>query len=145
MITLAITVFMAGSMITGCQSSSEKVKDAQDKVQAANEKVAAAQRELDQAIKDSIQAFKNEYEQIITYNDKKIAAFRVRINNEKKENRARYEQKLAELEQQNREMRKRLEAFNEEQKENWESLRLKFKHDMEEQGKAFRDFWTGKR
>ncbi len=141
-LTLAVTVFMAGTMLTGCRSSEKKVKNAQDKVQNAQDKVVEAQQALNQAIKDSIRQFRKESEERISANEKSIAEFKVRIGNEKKENRARYEKKLAELEQQNRDMRKNLEEFREDRKENWDSFRLKFKHDMSEFGKAMKDFWT---
>jgi outer membrane murein-binding lipoprotein Lpp len=142
---LAITTVIAGTMLTGCQSSSAKVEDAQEKVQNAQEQVASAQEELNQAIKDSIQQFKKESEARIIANEKSIADFRARIAREGKESRVRYEQRLAELEQQNRDMKMRLENFNEEQKDKWESFRVKFNEDMEKQGKAFRDFWSGKK
>jgi len=49
------------------------------------------------------------------------------------------------LEQQNKDMRMRLQEFNEDQKENWASFREKFKHDMKQFGTAMKDFWGGKK
>jgi len=144
-LTLAITVFMAGFMLSSCQSSADKVKNAQDKVQEANEKVAVANQELNQAIQDSVQKFKKESEDQIIANEKSIAEFKVKIAKEKKENRALYEKRLAELEQQNRDMKKRLEDFREDGKDNWISFRNKFNHDMAEMGKSFHDFWVRNR
>jgi len=141
--TLAITMLMAGTMLIGCQSQADKVKDAQAKVQDAQNKVVEAKLNLDKALKDSIQQFRKESEKQISLNEKSIAEFKARIAKEKKENRARYEKKLAELEQQNRDLKKRLEEFNEDTKENWESFRNKFNHDMAEMGKSFHDFWVG--
>jgi predicted transcriptional regulator len=142
-LTLAIAVFMAGTMLSSCQSSADKVKNAQDKVQDAQDKVVVAKQELNQAIKDSIQQFRKESEVKIIANEKSIAEFKARIAKEKKENRVQYEKRLAELEQQNRDMKKRLEDFREDGKENWASFRNKFNHDMEEMGKSFHDFWAG--
>jgi hypothetical protein len=39
-------------------------------------------------------------------------------------------------------MRKRLDEFRENGKENWISFRTKFNHDMEKMGNAFHDFWV---
>jgi len=142
---LAITVFMAGTMLISCQSSADKVKNAQDKVQDANNKVVIANQELNQAIKDSVQQFKKESEEQIIANEKSIAEFKAKIAKEKKENRALYQKRLAELEQQNSDMKKRLEEFREDGKENWISFRNKFNHDMEEIGKSFHDFWVKNR
>ena len=41
-LTLAVTAFTAGTLITSCQSQAEKVKDAQAKVQDAQNKVVEA-------------------------------------------------------------------------------------------------------
>jgi hypothetical protein len=144
-LSLAITMLMAGTMVTSCQSSSDKVENAEDKVQEAKDEVVYAQQELNQAIKDSIQQFKKESEQQIIAYQKSITEFKVRIAREKNENRARDERRLAELEQQNREMKQRLADFDEERQDQWVSFRNKFNHDMEEHGKAFRDFWGNRK
>ena len=138
--TLVITVFMAGAMLTGCQTSVKKVENAQDKVQDAKDKVVIANQELDQAVKDSIRQFRKESEEWINANEKRIAELRVKISKENKEIRASNEQKLAELEQQNRDMKTRLEEFREDSKDKWNDFRFKFKHDMDNLGQAFKAF-----
>jgi uncharacterized protein involved in exopolysaccharide biosynthesis len=138
---LAVTAFVAGAMLTSCQSSSEKVESAQEKVHDAKNQVVMAEQELNQALKDSIQQFKKESEERIAANEKSIAEIRIRIAKENKENKAIFEQRLAVLEQQNKDMKKRLRNFTENQSEKWESFRVEFNNEMEKQGKAFRDFW----
>jgi len=107
--------------------------------------VNEAKLNLDQVVKDSVEQFRKISEEQINTNEKNIAEIKVRIAKEKKENRAIYEKKLAGLEQQNRDMKKSLEEFREDGKENWRSFRTKFNHDMEKMGNAFHDFWTGNR
>ena len=137
---LAITTVMAIAMLTGCQSSGTKVDNAQQNVQDAKDKVVVAQQELSQAFKDSIQQFRKEETEGIAANEKSIAEFRAKIAKEDKESRARNEQKLADLEQQNRDMKARLEQFKEDSKDNWDAFRFKFKHDMDNLGSAFKAF-----
>jgi Na+-transporting methylmalonyl-CoA/oxaloacetate decarboxylase gamma subunit len=144
-IFLVILLLMTGTMLTSCQSSSKKVENAEDKVQEAKDKVVDAQQELNQAIKDSIQQFKKESKEKIIANEKSITEFKVRITKEKNENRVRDERKLAELEQQNKEMKQRLADFNGERQDQWDSFRYKFNHDMEEHERAFRDFWSNRK
>ena len=76
--TLAITTFMAGTMLTSCMSSDKKVKNAQENVQDAKDKVVEANQELNQAIKDSIQQFKKESEEKINNFEKNMAEFKAR-------------------------------------------------------------------
>ena len=141
-------LLMAGTVLTSCQSSATKVENANDKVDAANDKVDAAkdqvelaQQELNQAIKDSIRLFKEAAEAKIQANEQNIAEFKVRIAKENNEVRIRDERKLADLEQQNREMRQNLANFKEAQRDQWLSFREKFNRDMEKQQRAFKDFW----
>ena len=138
---LAITLFMAGTISQSCQSPADKVEDASEKVDKAQANMDLAQQELDLAIKDSIQQFKKESEEKIAKYDHDIVAFKEKIAKENYENRARDERKLAELEQQNNEMKQRLADFNEGRRDQWGSFRAKFNHDMEEHDKAFRNFW----
>jgi outer membrane murein-binding lipoprotein Lpp len=143
--TLAAAVCITGAMLSGCQSSADKVKEAEEKLQKANEKVDIANQELNQALKDSIQQFRKESEADLAANEKSIAEYRIKISKEQPGNRARDERRLAELEQQNSDLRRNLEDFNEVQRDKWDSFRERFKNDMDNHAKAMRDFWTGKR
>jgi predicted phage tail protein len=137
---IAIATLMVSTMLTGCESSGKKIENAQDKVQNAQDKVVVANQELNQVIKDSIQQFRKESEDRIAENEKSIAEFRAKIAKENKENRTINEQKLAVLEQQNRDMKTRLEGFRDDSKDKWDDFRFKFKHDMDNLGQAFKAF-----
>ena len=137
---LAISVFMAGTILNGCQSSVDKVEDAQKKVQDAEDKVKEARLELDQAVKDSIIQFKKDTEEKISAQEMIIADFKAKLVKEKKANKAIYEKKLAELEQKNSEMKSKLEEYKEEEQDKWSTFKDDFNHDMEELGKALKNF-----
>ena len=142
-LTLAVTVFIAGTMLTNCKSSTEKVENAENKLQEAKDNVIDAKQDLNKTRKDSIteyQKFKKESEEKINAHDLSIAEFKARVANEKKENRAKYEKKLAELEQKNSDLKKKLEDYKEDGKDNWDSFKLKFNHDLDELGKALKGF-----
>ena len=62
---LAITLFMVGTISQSCQSSADKVNNANEKMDKAKANMDVAQQELDKAIKDSIQQFKKESEEKI--------------------------------------------------------------------------------
>jgi len=85
--TLAITMLIGGTILTGCQSSAEKVENAENNLQEAKENVLEAKQDLKVAHQDSIteyQKFRIEYEERITANEKSIADFRARMAKEKK-------------------------------------------------------------
>lgn len=135
----AAIVMMAGTVLTSCQSSAKKVENAQENVQDAKDNVDVANQELNQVLIDSIQQFKMESDEKINNNEKKIAEFKARIAQEKKENRANYEKKLAELEQKNSDMKMKLAGYNEKSQEKWTAFKIEFNHDMDELGQAFKD------
>ena len=137
--TIAVAMLIAGTTFTSCRSSSKKVEDAQDKVEAAQDKVAEAKEELNQVIKDSILQFKKESDAKIEAHEKSIAEFKTRIANEKKENKAKYEKRLAELELKNTDMKKRLDEYQAKGKEDWETFKDEFTKDMEALNESFRE------
>jgi len=136
-IVVAITIcaFITGAFLTGCNSSPNKVDDAQKAVIEANKKRDAANKEY---LAD-IENFRSETAARIAANDKRIAELKANLAHERKEARADYKKKIAELEQKNRDMKKEMDEYNEEGKENWEKFKAEFNHDMDELGKAFKD------
>jgi len=72
--------------------------------------------------------------------EKSISEFKARIANETKGNKAKYEKKLVKLEQKTSNLRKKLEKYKEEGIDKWDSFKLKFNHDMDELGKALKNF-----
>jgi len=140
--TIAVSVFIAGTMFIGCQSSATKVENAQDKLREANNNVVEAQNDLNKTRQDSINEyldFKKVSEDKIIAQEKSIAEFKARIAKEKKENRLKYEKKLAEIEQKNSDMKKKLDDYQLEGKDKWDLFKTEFSHNMEELGKAFND------
>jgi hypothetical protein len=75
----------------------------------------------------------------IAANEQIIADFKVRIENEKKEAKADYLTKINALEVKNSDMRMRMDNYKEDGKDNWETFKTEFSHDMDELGKAFKD------
>lgn len=137
--TITITIFAIGILLTGCQSSAEKVENARDNVQDAKDNVVVAQQELNQALNDSILQFKKESMENINAYEKSIAEFKTKIATEKKETRAIYEKKISELEQKNNQMKTKLEEYKDNGQEAWVSFKAEFNHDMNELGEAFKD------
>ena len=130
--TIALITFMTGIMLTSCRSSVKKVEKAQENVVEANQK-------LNQALKDSIQQFRTESENRISIYEKDIVEFRARIANEKKDNKSKYEKKLAELDKKNIEMKKKLADYKYEEQAKWEIFKAEYNHDMDQLGQSFKD------
>ena len=134
---LAMAAFtcIAGAILTSCNTSAERVENAQENVIQAN-------KDLDQANQEylaDIENYRVETASRIAANEQAIADFNAGLEHEKKAVRAEHKKRIAELEQKNREMKKKLEEYKAEGKENWEIFKAEFSHDMDELGKAFKN------
>lgn len=132
--TLLVSQFVIIGLLA-CSSPAEKVQDAEQDVIEANSA-------LDEANEDymlEIEKYRLETEAKIEANRKSIAEFNARKENEKTIAKAEYKAKIAALEAQNTDMKKRMDDYKAEGKSNWELFKTEFNHDMEELGKAFKD------
>jgi outer membrane murein-binding lipoprotein Lpp len=121
---------------TGCMSSTEKVEKATDGVAEAELKLELETK----AYKDDVEAFKISTANQIAANEKSIAEFNKRIENQKSKEKLEYEKKIDELNNKNSDMKKRVADFKTDNKKNWDSFKVEFNNDMSQLGAAFRDF-----
>ena len=135
-LALAACTFIVGSFLTSCNTPAEKVENAQTNVAEAKKDLALANQEY----LVEIENYKKETAVIITANDKSIAEFKARVATEKKAVKADYDKQIAELEQKNTDMKKRLDEYKAESKEQWGTFKTEFGADMNNLGKAFKDF-----
>lgn len=78
-------------------------------------------------------------EKISSY-EKSIGELKAKIAHETKENIARYEKTLTEMEQKAGEIKKKVQEYKEEGKDKWVAYHDKFNHDLDELGKALKNF-----
>ena len=134
-IKLVTVLFIASTILIGCNTPAAKVEDAKENVDDAKE-------DLDQAHQEylaEVENYRSETSGKITENEKIIADFRVKIENEKIEAKAAYEIKIAELEQKNKNLKQKMDDYKVTGKTEWEQFKSEFNRDMEKLGKAFQD------
>jgi hypothetical protein len=134
-LTIATFACMTGAMITGCNTSAEKVE-------IAKENVSAAKEDLDKANAEylaDMENYRKEAAAKIEANNKSIAEFNARIESKKETAKADYKNKVAELEKKNTDIKKRLDDYKADGKTNWEIFKLEVSRDLEELGKSFKD------
>jgi chromosome segregation ATPase len=137
--------FMAGTIfvLIGCQSSDQKVQDAQDKVKDANQNMKQVQsdanvEEQKKANAEAWKMVKNEWEAKIKNNDIVIADLKSHLKKPGKAIDAAYEKSINDLQQRNKDMKARIDAYDKSQSD-WESFKREFTHDMEGLGQALND------
>jgi hypothetical protein len=129
---LAGCTMMTGALLTSCNTSSN---EAQEAVIKSKQDLEAARQEF---LAD-METFRKETATRIAANDQRIAELNANIVHERKEARADYKKRIAALEQKNRDMKKTMDDYKEEGKENWERFKTEFNHDMDALGQAFKD------
>ncbi|MEI6900112.1 MAG: peptidase M23 [Bacteroidota bacterium] len=126
--------------LSGCNSPTQKVENAQENVVKANQ-------DLDQANKEylaDMDAYRKETAVTIATNEESLKEFKARIAHDKAAVRADYDKKIADLEKKNSDMKKKLDDYKADGKENWMKFKEGFNQSMKEMGQAFKDL-TAKR
>lgn len=131
-------ILIAGITMVSCNTSAEKVENAESEVKEANENLVDANAEY---LAD-VEQFKIETNEKIEANAKSIADFNARIALDKKAATAEYKAKIAALELKNTDMKKKIADYKADGKDSWTKFKEEFNHDMDELGKSLKDFTT---
>lgn len=134
-LAMAVIGFASVAMLTSCNNPSQKAENSRTDVVDAQEDLARAQ----QAYIDDVQNYRLQTAEKITANNQAIADFNARIVMEKKEAKAEYQVKIAELEKKNSDMKKKLDDYRADGKDQWETFKTEFNRDMDQLGVALRD------
>lgn len=134
---LAITVvaLITGTVFTSCNSSADRVDNAEQALIDADKEL----KDANEAYLLDIENYRTETANKIAANNQNIDDFNLRIEKEKKEVKAEYKKQIAELEQKNSDMGKKMDDYKADGKQKWEAFKTEFSHDMDELGKAFTD------
>jgi len=134
-IKLTFLTFVATSLITGCNLTTEQKSETLEKAKANLEN---ATLDLEQARIDSAEcaSYKVESEIKLKENDLLIADMKDKINSEKHESRAKYEKQLDSLNMQNARLRNNMNRYSSAGKENWELFKQGFNKELDALGKA---------
>ena len=141
--TLVIATLIAGTTLSGCQSSVQKEAAAEGKVQDAKENLLEAEKNaaIDAqkvASEAEWKAFKGESELKIRNNEIKIADLKMKMKKSGKKLDAIYEKRIDTLEDQNKDLEKRVDNY-ENNRSDWAAFKREFNHDMDELGAALKD------
>ncbi|MES2003978.1 MAG: hypothetical protein V4450_05610 [Bacteroidota bacterium] len=119
-----------------CSTPAEKVEKAEVNVTEANKSLDKANEEY----MADIEKYKAETAVKIADNEKTIAEFKLKIAKDKTADRELNDKAIADLRQKDADMKKRMNDYKPTTKDNWQIFKAEFSHDMDELGKAFKDF-----
>jgi len=137
-ITIAVaSMLIAGSVFTSCKSPAQKEDAAQQNLTEAQNEANIESQKV--ATAEEWAAFKNEADAKIKSNEDRIAELNVKLNKPGKILDPIYKKRIETLEEQNRHLKVRLDVY-EKNNSDWETFKREFNHDMDELGKALKDF-----
>jgi peptidoglycan hydrolase CwlO-like protein len=143
-LTLAIATFMIGSIVTSCKPNTEKEQIAQDSVDSAKVAVTEAEDDLDEAKRaataEEWQQFKEDTNAKIDDNNAKIAELKLKIKKTGKDIDKAYQKNIDAMEQKNKELKNKIDSYQNDVNSDWKSFKREFNYDMDELGQSLKDF-----
>lgn len=125
---LMVSFFALSTIFTSCTSPAQKVENAQNDVTEAEADLVQAQADY----LTDVENYRMQKAEAIAANNQSIEEFNARIEQEKKAASADYKMKISELEQKNSDMKKRLDDYKTDTKEQWEAFKTEFNRDMDQ-------------
>ncbi|MDZ7626486.1 MAG: hypothetical protein U5J96_18820 [Ignavibacteriaceae bacterium] len=121
---LAIFLLIAGSVFTGCQNNQDTAKE---EVEKANQDMLDAQTQFEK----EWQQFKSDAELKIDANQKQIDDIKAAMQTTTAKFKTKYENQLLTLEQNNIELKKKLNNYKYAGKDNWEDFKRDFNREVD--------------
>jgi len=139
---IAMTM-LAVALLSSCQSNSEKLEKADKDVAEAKEELAEARADAREirimvANEEEWRNFKADAEVKIANNEKRIEEIREKMKKPGKTFDEMYRKNIDALEERNRDLRKRI-GYYENNQSDWDKFKREFNHDMDELGQALKD------
>jgi hypothetical protein len=135
-IAAAVVLFLVFTAIIGCQNAGEKNNQiTQDSIMQIKPDSLADQN----TVSDDWLKFKTESEIKIKDNEENISAFKEKMKKAGTGIKAKYNEEVANLEEENRKMKKKLEEYKNDGKTTWSDFKTGFNKDMDKIGKAVKD------
>lgn len=140
-VIVLMSVLIAGSIVSGCDSANQKVLNAEQKVKDANKDLATAKKEAEEEkMQKEWEQYKSDCMATIATNDNQIAELEKAISqNEKGYNKA-YITRVNDLKAENNLIRSRIGEFDEKRDPStWEVFKTELNRDMNNLKEAFKD------
>ena len=141
-VPVAFALTTAGILIACLLASLKKHEQASDRVPDGTEAIADAERALAQAIANFIRQFKKEAEAVLHASDTRIMEFKSTLSSERRDAKAMYEKRLASVETNTKDIRKKLGELADDGKDTWKELKNELSRDLNELRNSLSHFFT---
>ncbi|MFO7525901.1 MAG: hypothetical protein R6W68_10630 [Ignavibacteriaceae bacterium] len=132
---LAVILIIAGILFTSCDNTRD---GARDEVEEANQNMIDAQYEFDK----EWQEFKSDAETRINENEEKIADLKESMKSTSANFKTKYENEILTLEQNNIQLRKKLNEYKYDGKNNWNEFKRDFNREVDSVVESLDDIFS---
>lgn len=139
---LLISMVVTGTLLTGCNSSADRDGHSHEGMEEGMDDASDAMHEIGHDASRSVSEFRHDAEMKIDEYEASMADLRVKMANEKAENKAAFERKLSQLEQKTKEMKSRLKEYKETGEDEWTTFKTEFERDLDGVGTSISNFFT---
>lgn len=129
-------VFGVVMLLASCGSPSHNTKAADEEVTRAEQGLKTAQMNY----AEEVELFRAEVNKKIAKNKKEIADINVKIAASGDDAKAKYKTQIAELEEKNEALNKRMRAYKSDARKDWEAFKSEFNKDMDNLWEALTNF-----
>jgi septation ring formation regulator EzrA len=140
----ASVALLATTFITSCQDSTKKEAEARENVDEAKTDLDEAKTELANARKTATeqewQSFKESTNATVEQNEKRIIDLKMQMKRTGKSMDEQYAKKINELEEKNREIKEKVNTYNNEASDDWETFKKEYNRDMDDLGRSLKNF-----
>jgi DNA repair exonuclease SbcCD ATPase subunit len=139
---LTVEGFAHSTDVSECEILEKELNEAEDRLKLIKKEVKVAKQKLNEALKKAIRKIESkkngmkETQNNLDDSSESSSLFNMETIKSK------YEETMAELELRKNKIKKKLEIYNIEGTENWDSFKHKLNHDLDELGKALKGFTT---
>ncbi|MFA9289853.1 MAG: hypothetical protein ACEQSF_01315 [Solirubrobacteraceae bacterium] len=133
-------VVASGFIFTACKTPTKKVENAAEKVIEAKDDLYKQNKEFLLEVEE----YKKSTIDKIIANEKNIEDFNLRIATQKINAKEDYEKKIAKLNAKNLDLKKKINDFKSDNKENWEIFKSDFSREMDKLNLEFQSFTSKK-
>ena len=139
---LTVEGFANSSDISNCEILEKELKEAKGRFKRAKKDVKDAKQKLNQALEEVLNKIENK--------KKEIKETQSNLDNDPESSSAsnieniksKYDEAMVALEIRKNKIKNKIEEYNAEGTENWDSFKHKLNHDLDELGKALKGFTT---
>jgi len=138
------TVIVLGTValivLIGCNQRSQKQKVADASSDVSEAKQDAREAEVETAAQADWLTFKSDSESRIAVNEKIVAEYKAKMTAVDGKLNAKYDKKIEELENKNKDIKKKLVEYKIDGKSSWEQFKNELSGDLDELGTALKNF-----